>query len=101
VADTVATNNRVKTADWRARVETKLDALIEETREERAQSRQQLKEHSRRLDEFALAFAELKRAQQTADKALSEVDALKREQRWWTGATTLLAAVAGFFGLRQ
>lgn len=27
-----ANDNRVKTADWRARIETKLDALIEEMR---------------------------------------------------------------------
>ena len=96
-----AANNRVKTADWRARVETKLDALIEETREERIQFRQQLKDHSRRLDDLTLLVAEAGRGEKEREKLREDVDALKREQRLWTGGATLLAAVASFLGLSK
>jgi len=36
-----------------------------------------------------------------AKKASVDVDALKKEQRWWTGGTTVLAIFGAIFGTRQ
>ena len=80
----------------------------EEVREYRRESQERDRDHSQRLDAFELALAEQKHAEQErvriealAQKASADVDALKKEQRWWTGGTTLLAMFAGFLGIRQ
>jgi len=80
----------------------------DEVREYRDESRTRDKDHSQRLDTFELALAEQKHAEQerkrieaTAIKASADVDALKKEQRWWTGGTTLLAIFGAIFGIRQ
>lgn len=103
-----AANNRVETADRLARIEEKLDRVssnqvrlegaVTQTLE-KSDSRQ--KDHSRKLDEYGLAIARLEQGERERAELRASVEKLKTEQRLWTGATTLLAAVASFLGLRQ
>ena len=86
----------------------RVENLISEVRGYRTEGQTRDSTHSQRLDAFELALAEQKYAEQErtriralAQKAIADVDALKKEQRWWTGGTTLLAIVAGLFGIRQ
>ena len=86
----------------------RVENLIIEVRGYRTEGQTRDSTHSQRLDAFELALAEQKHAEQErkrieemAKKASADVDALKKEQRWWTGGTTLLAIVAGLFGIRQ
>ena len=88
-----ADNNRVKTADWRARMEMKLDAVYQAVEKLDTRHDAQLKAHSQRLDSLTLAVAEQEQARRERDRLRQDVDALKKEQRWWTGITSVLAAL--------
>ena len=86
----------------------RVDNLIREVRGYRQEGQTRDSTHSQRLDRMELALAEQKHAEQErarieamAKKASADVDALKKEQRWWTGGTTLLAIFGAIFGIRQ
>ena len=86
----------------------RVDNLIREVRGYREEGTTRDSTHSQRLDRMELALAEQKHAEQErariealAIKASADVDALKKEQRLWTGGTTVLALLAGLFGIRQ
>lgn len=101
MTDTTAGNNRLTTAVRLARIEEKLDALtgqvsasLEAAKKEADEADKERRKHSRRLDIFELALARLELGQRERDKLREDVDALRIEQRIWTGATTALAALA-------
>ena len=96
-----ADNNRVKLADRLARIETKLDAVHRAVEKQSAHYDAQLESHSKRLDSLGLAIAKLEQGERERDTLRKDVESLKKEQRWWTGVTTLLATIAGILGLRQ
>jgi len=80
----------------------------DEVREYRDEGRERDRDHSQRLDALELAFAEQQHAEkerarieEMAKQALGDVNALKKEQRWWTGGTTLAALIAAALGVRQ
>ena len=73
----------------------------DEVREYRQENQARQKEHSRRLDEYGLAIAALHRGEKEREEIRKDVERLKAEQRWWTGATTLLAAVGSYLGLKR
>ena len=86
----------------------RVENLIKEVRGYRQEGTARDRDHSQRLDAFELALAEQKHAEKErkriealAKKASADVDALKKEQRLWTGGTTVLALLAGLFGIRQ
>ena len=86
----------------------RVENLISEVRGYRQEGQTRDSTHSQRLDRMELALAEQKHAEQErariealAIKASADVDALKKEQRWWTGGTTLLAIFGAIFGIRQ
>jgi len=54
------------------------------------------KEHSQRLDKIELTLARMESAKAKADKACEEIEQLRKEQRWWTGAASLVAALGNF-----
>ena len=86
----------------------RVENLIKEVRGYRQEGQKRDDKHSQRLDAFELALAEQKHAEkerkrieEMAKKASADVDALKKEQRWWTGGTTVLAIFGAIFGTRQ
>ena len=86
----------------------RVENLISEVRGYRQEGQTRDSTHSQRLDAFELALAEQKHAEKEREriealavKASADVDSLKREQRVWTGGTTLLAIFGAIFGIRQ
>jgi len=104
--DAASTNHAARTE--LAVLSERVENLINEVRGYRQEGQARDRDHSQRLDAFELALAEQKHAEQErkrieemAKKASADVDALKKEQRWWTGGTTVLAIFGAIFGTRQ
>jgi len=107
MADIAASTNHAARTELAVLTE-RVENLISEVRGYRTEGQKRDDKHSQRLDAFELALAEQKHAEKErariealAQKASADVDALKKEQRWWTGGTTMLALIAGLFGIRQ
>lgn len=94
MTSTAANNNRVTTAVRLARIDEKLAALTEVVNTALSEAKQERRGHSRKLDALELTVARMETGQKERDLLRKDVDALKTEQRIWTGATTLLAALA-------
>lgn len=106
MTDAASTNHAARTE--LAVLTERVENLIIEVRGYRQESTARDTMHSQRLDSLELAFAEQKHAEKErarieamAIKTSADVDALKKEQRWWTGGTTVAAIVAAALGIRQ
>jgi len=107
MADVAASTNHTARTELAVLTE-RVEHLINEVRGYREEGQRRDDKHSQRLDAFELALAEQKHAEKErariealAIKASADVDALTKEQRWWTGGTTLLAIFGAVFGIRQ
>lgn len=101
MTSTAANNNRVKTADRLARMETALTLLTKQVGTELVDAKEERREHSRRLDGFELALARMEQGQKERDQLRKDVDAvesdvkkLRSEQRIWASANTMLGPLA-------
>ena len=98
---TAPNNNRVKTADWRARMEVTLSGVSDKLDELCVQVGGDRKDHSRRLDKIDLILAQQTRAEKEREKLREDMDALKWEQRTWTGIVSVVTVILGWLDFRR